>query len=215
MDANDNIEYNHEIVINEINNYLKFSHNLHIRYANYLWKPQNLWKVFSPKFLRDFFKSYKSFNLFAQRNPLFYQNWIKDHTTAEEKESEFFLIYCSDYHLDKLSRYLLKKFPEMDFKKVQEMHRIKKYSLDAFNFENIFGFILAAATLFLKAVPQSVVSRFLPYSKYEWYVFLVTCCLIGYVALVFLPWWFKYRNAKSIYAYSSTVIDYVCNKTPV
>jgi hypothetical protein len=146
------------------------------------------------------------------KNPSTNRQRIAKVATESEKQNEYFDIVISDYFLDSLASHILARFPEFDFGKLKKLHDLKKEQFTRFNAAQIVGAVLAVATLLLKSVPESVVSRVIEYSTFELYVFLATIGLTLYLFVFILPLWLKISSAQKKQRVIGDILSYITIK---
>jgi hypothetical protein len=132
---------------------------------------------------------------------------------TRERPNVCFEVAVSDYPVDALSTQIIEQFGPYDFSKLKQLHETRKTRLTRFSLATISGFVLAAAFLVLDRVPKKLVQLTpLPYGWFEVIVFGLTILFLGYLVVVMLPFWFKYRDATRTHTYVGSVLEYTALK---
>ncbi len=127
-----------------------------------------------------------------------------------DKKNEHYQDLISDYHVHSFSKSLEDQFPDVDFEKIKQLHNLRKGMVSRLGMKREAGIILAAATIVLKSIPQSVVSRVIKYETFELIIFILTCAVIVYLSLIFLPLFAKFREARRVHGFAGYVLVYIC-----
>ncbi|HKQ06911.1 MAG TPA: hypothetical protein VJ464_17410 [Blastocatellia bacterium] len=205
---NQNLESQYDEVISYLDRYREFAQRISNRL--FIFNPNSPLRFFG--LLKEFSTILKQTNPLSGRTPEFYKRWVSDIATDEEKQGEFFSILVSDYSIDSLCERLEAQFPHVDFGKIKKLHEVKKSQLTRFNATQVIGAILAVATALLKSVPADVVKQYIPYERFESFVFWVTVVALTYLVLVMLPIWIKYSKAKRVHQSAGDVMAYMVIK---
>lgn len=153
------------------------------------FKPQ----IFSKEFAspRLFFTRRKELlsGTFSERRPEEFREHFNYMATKKQRESKYFGVYQSEYPLDALCEQIEMHFPNIDFKALATLNKLKKKHLSdsrTFKFKEKFGIVLGAATIFLKEVPKSVVEKLFNYDSYQIWIFYIMIGVLAYLSIVFL-----------------------------
>lgn len=182
------------------------------------WRAKLQRRLLFRPFSRGFFifasgalREHRQSNLLTSRRPEYLKQALRSAASSEDRNHVFFQIATSDYMLDSISSVLSTQFPSTDFGRLKELHDLTRTHLKTMDFvKPTIGFVLAAATLLLKTVPQVVVERFgIDYGLYQVWTFYATLILLFYLIGGFYPAWLKISEAKSQYRLISDILSYL------
>lgn len=204
----ENLERQYDEVVSFINGYRLFDSRVMNR-LNPIRSPLR-----SLKLLARFPKLWMEVDPLSGRTSEFTKTTVRDYATAEEKTTDYFRAAVADYSIDCLSTILKERFAGVDFAKLNKLHDHRKARLQRFSVRQAAGFMFAAGTLLLRSVPKNVAEKTLgiPYDVFETNVFWMTLALTGYVALIMLPAWLKYNQARTTHQYVGYVLEYAATK---
>jgi hypothetical protein len=204
--VDDNIEQQYDEVIRYISAYRAYVLRINSRLLQLpIRKPRKYLSL-----LRETWSAWRETNLLSGKNIGFNRVAWSEIATNGEKSSKYFPILVSDYPLHELSLSLVAHFAGVDFEKLNKLHELKKNSLSRFRMKHTLGIVLGGATILLKSIPESVVSRLIDYRRFELVTFLIACAAIFYLLIVLLPFWWKFSQALTIHTYAEQVLEYTC-----
>lgn len=147
----------------------------------------------------------------SNKMPDFYREMAEDVATADDRKNPYYQIMTSDYIIDALAADVTRRFPDFDFEKLKSIHEMKKEVLTVWDFmRQSLGLVLAAGTILLRSVPESVVRRYYPdYAEFEFFVFWVTAGTVALLLLMFLPTWLKLNGARNKLRLIGNLLTYI------
>jgi hypothetical protein len=129
--------------------------------------------------------------------------------SAEERKNPFCEIGVGPHSLHKLSCLVERTYPNTPFEHLIKMQEISDIRINAWKPAKLFGFVLAAGSLFLKTVPQPLVESFrITYASYQIVVFWVTVAVLAYVSLIIAIWYGTGYKQNQVSKLTKEVIEY-------
>jgi len=204
------IETQYDEVTKYIRSYLKFSRTSLFEGISYILS-RHFPKMFKLIILSS--KWNKNRNPLSIRNaPKEYQEFVKELLPTRIIENPFYSIWGSQWPLEALRIELTKKFPQVDFSKLSEIHflRESKTQSEQLPVKKILGMIFAVCTIVLQIVPKELIERMglFNYGSFKIATFFVTIGLVLYILLIFLPFWIKSNKIEKEYREVGFILKY-------
>lgn len=202
MKTDENLEQQYDEVIKYINGYLTYVRNIESLLLHMpLRHPGKYLRL-----LKKFPSLWRQVDLLSGKNSEFNKMVLTEFVPDVEKRSEYYSILVADYSLHSLSTSLEINFPQVNFKKLKDLHELRTRRFSGFDIKGTVGIVLGAATVLLKSIPESVVARVMDYKQFELITFLTACGAIVYALLILLPFWLQSKKAT----FAKEVLEYTC-----
>lgn len=129
--------------------------------------------------------------------------------TEDDKKNELFAIIQSPYRLDALSRYLERRFPDVDFRGVAGVHAIQQKRIERFpSVARMLGLVVAGGVFLLSQIPQVVMAKYFDAPRFQEMVFWTMTASMAYIAVDFGIVWWKQRRTRRESDRIARVLDY-------
>jgi hypothetical protein len=132
-------------------------------------------------------------------------------TTNEEQRSAGYAPYTSEYPLHYTAVALVRRFPQVDFDKIQKLFESRRKVVDRItSLKAWLAIVFAAGSLVLKSVPEPVVTHVFNADNdaFQIAVFWVTVVAMAYTFVLFGLIWVRGESFGSKHRYFQQVLEY-------
>lgn len=130
------------------------------------------------------------------------QKQIEKQATSKQKNDQFYDIALSDFPDHEICKLLNKKFDQIDYEALLEIHESRENSIQKFKFKKTAAIWFGTFGYLLTVIPPEFVERFVSYENYvisvTSYLILSSAMSIIFLAIIFRKYYKERKYSKDI-----------------
>jgi hypothetical protein len=127
--------------------------------------------------------------------------WGAEFSTDEERGTLAYRLLTSEFRDEQLAEEVRQRYSvsSAEVKALEAIHEAKKERTGQLSLPRVLGIVLAASALVIKVLPKEFFRQFgWHYANVVFWETIVTLGILGYLTLIFLPyWWRLYRDMQA------------------